>query len=252
MPVPTTPVVIVTGGTRGIGKATALKLAQQGVAVAVHYERNHEAAEATLCELRAHGTNAIAVAGDIAEEQVVVDLFEQTASELGQVTGVVNNAGIVAPLAPLRDISVQRMKRIFNVNVLGAFVVAREAARRLATSCGGPGGSIVNVSSIAARLGAANEFVDYAASKGAVDTLTIGLAKELGREAVRVNAVRPGMIDTELHATCGAPNRAFTAGKTTPIGRPGTADEVADAILWLLSDASRYVTGTLLDVSGGR
>jgi NAD(P)-dependent dehydrogenase (short-subunit alcohol dehydrogenase family) len=179
-------------------------------------------------------------------------MFDATLRAFGPIDGFVNNAGIVAPGSALADMDVARMKRVFDTNVLGAYLCAREAARRMSTKRGGRGGSIVNVSSAAARLGSPNEYVDYAGSKGAVDTLTIGLAKELGPEGVRVNAVRPGLIDTEIHASGGKPDRAAQLGALAPLGRPGTADEVAESIVWLLSDASAYVTGALLDVAGGR
>jgi NAD(P)-dependent dehydrogenase (short-subunit alcohol dehydrogenase family) len=179
-------------------------------------------------------------------------VFEGATRALGPLRGVVVNAGIVAPASRLVDMTAERMRRMFEVNVLGAYLTAREAARRMSTSLGGAGGSIVLISSAAARLGSPGLYVDYAGSKGAIDTLTLGLAKELAAEGVRVNAVRPGLIDTEIHASGGEPQRAFTLGATTPLGRPGTPDEVAEAVVWLLSDAASYVTGAILDVAGGR
>jgi NAD(P)-dependent dehydrogenase (short-subunit alcohol dehydrogenase family) len=245
-------VVLITGGSRGIGRATALLCAARGWSVGVNYATHRAAADETVARVKAAGGRAIAIQGDVREESDVVSLFDTTVSAFGPVDGFVNNAGIVAPGSALADMDVARMKRVFDTNVLGAYLCAREAARRMSTNRGGHGGSIVNISSAAARLGSPNEYVDYAGSKGAVDTLTIGLAKELGPQGVRVNAVRPGLIDTEIHASGGKPDRAAQLGALAPLGRPGTADEVAESIVWLLSDASSYVTGALLDVAGGR
>lgn len=194
----------------------------------------------------------MAIRGDVAVESDVQAIFDATQAAFGTLDGLVNNAGIVAPGLPLAEMSAERMRRVFDTNVLGAYLCAREAARRLSRSRGGNGGTIVNLSSAAARLGAPNEYVDYAGSKGAIDTLTLGLAKELGPEGVRVNAVRPGLIATEIHASGGKPDRAAIMGATTPLGREGTADEVAEAIVWLLSDNASYVTCALLDVAAGR
>jgi NAD(P)-dependent dehydrogenase (short-subunit alcohol dehydrogenase family) len=194
----------------------------------------------------------LTIQGDVAEEADVIALFDRTAASYGRIDGVVVNAGIVAPSLPLAEIGVERLRRMFDVNTLGAYLTARECARRLPRDRGGAGGSVVLVSSAATRLGSPFEYIDYAGSKGALDTLTIGLAKELARQGVRVNAVRPGLIDTEIHASGGAPDRAQRLGATTPLGRPGRAEEVAEAIIWLLGDASTYVTGAILDVSGGR
>jgi NAD(P)-dependent dehydrogenase (short-subunit alcohol dehydrogenase family) len=202
--------------------------------------------------VRRAGAKAVAIQGDVAEEGQVVDMFEAATAALGPLDGCVVNAGIVAPNARLIDMSAERMRRVFEVNVLGAYVTAREAARRMMKSQGGAGGAIVLLSSAAARLGSPDLYVDYAGSKGAIDTLTVGLARELGLQGVRVNAVRPGLIDTEIHASGGRPDRAAVLGAQTPLGRAGTADEVAETIVWLLSDASSYVTGALIDVAGGR
>ncbi|OAI64537.1 sugar dehydrogenase [Ralstonia solanacearum] len=245
-------VIVITGGSRGIGRATAVLCARRGWSVAIQYRGNRQAADETLGLVEQAGGQALAVQGDVSSEQDVTALFDATQQRFGALHGVVNNAGIVAPAQDVADMSAQRLRTMFETNVLGAFLVAREAARRLSTARGGAGGALVNVSSAAARLGSPHEYVDYAASKGAVDTMTLGLARELGREGVRVNAVRPGLIDTEIHASGGQPDRAQRLGAATPMGRPGTADEVAETIVWLLSDAASYVTGALLDCSGGR
>ncbi|MBB6590530.1 SDR family oxidoreductase [Ralstonia solanacearum] len=245
-------VIVITGGSRGIGRATAVLCARRGWSVAIQYRGNRQAADETLGLVEQAGGQALAVQGDVSSEQDVTALFDAAQQRFGALHGVVNNAGIVAPAQDVADMSAQRLRTMFETNVLGAFLVAREAARRLSTARGGAGGALVNVSSVAARLGSPHEYVDYAASKGAVDTMTLGLARELGREGVRVNAVRPGLIDTEIHASGGQPDRAQRLGAATPMGRPGTADEVAETIVWLLSDAASYVTGALLDCSGGR
>ncbi|MBB6581296.1 SDR family oxidoreductase [Ralstonia solanacearum] len=245
-------VIVITGGSRGIGRATAVLCARRGWSVAIQYRGNRQAADETLGLVEQAGGQALAVQGDVSSEQDVTALFDAAQHRFGALHGVVNNAGIVAPAQDVADMSAQRLRTMFETNVLGAFLVAREAARRLSTARGGAGGALVNVSSAAARLGSPHEYVDYAASKGAVDTMTLGLARELGREGVRVNAVRPGLIDTEIHASGGQPDRAQRLGAATPMGRPGTADEVAETIVWLLSDAASYVTGALLDCSGGR
>ncbi|WP_186143738.1 SDR family oxidoreductase [Burkholderia gladioli] len=245
-------VVLVTGASRGIGAATARLLAARGWAVGINYARDAAAAEALASALCADGARVTTVRGDVAVEAEVIAMFDHVERELGPLDALVNNAGIVAAPQPLAEMELTRLTRMFEVNVLGAYLCAREAARRLPTDRGGRGGAIVNVSSLAARLGSPNEYVDYAGSKGAVDTLTLGLAKELAPHGVRVNAVRPGLIDTEIHASGGQPDRAARLGAQTPIGRPGRADEVAEAIAWLLGDAASYVTGTLVDVGGGR
>lgn len=245
-------VILITGGSRGIGRAAAVLCGARGWSVGVNYASNREAADDTVARVVAAGGKAIAIHGDVSVEADVIGMFETTAKAFGPLDGFVNNAGIVAHGSALADMDAARMKRVFDTNVLGAYLCAREAARCLSVKRGGRGGSIVNMSSAAARLGSPNEYIDYAGSKGAVDTLTIGLAKELGPEGVRVNAVRPGLIDTEIHASGGKPDRAAQLGVLAPLGRPGTADEVAESIVWLLSDASSYVTGALLDVAGGR
>ena len=243
--------LLITGASRGIGRATAIAAAKEGWRVAVNYARNEAAAREVVDAIRAEGGAALALKGDVAVESEAVALFEGAAA-LGPLRGVVVNAGVIAPTARLTEMSGERMARVFNVNVLGSYLTAREAARRLSTRLGGSGGSIVVVSSAAARLGSPNLYVDYAGAKAALDTLVRGLSIELGGEGVRVNGVRPGLIVTDIHASGGEPDRAFSLGATAPMRRPGRPEEVAAAIGWLLSDAASYVTGALVDVSGGR
>jgi NAD(P)-dependent dehydrogenase (short-subunit alcohol dehydrogenase family) len=245
-------VLLVTGGGRGIGAATALLAAEQGWAVAVNYTANSLAADEVVRQIRAAGGQAISVKADVADETQVLRMFEHIDAKLGRLTGLVNNAGVVDVAARVDEMSVARWKRMFDVNVIGSLICAREAVRRMSTRHGGEGGSIVNVSSAAARLGSPNQYVDYAAAKGAIDAFTIGLSKEVAAEGIRVNAVRPGLIDTEIHASGGLPNRVKDLQHLVPAQRGGTAEEVAQAIVWLLSDAASYTTMSFLDVSGGR
>jgi len=244
--------ILITGASRGIGRATAILAAQKSWSVGINFLSDGDAANRTVAEVETRGGRAIAIQGDISVEPEVLSMFQTAENAFGALDGFVNNAGIVAHSLPLAEISAERLKRVFDVNVYGAYLCAREAARYLSKSHNGKGGAIVNVSSAAARLGAPLEYVDYAGSKGAIDTLTLGLAKELGPQGVRVNAVRPGLIDTDIHASGGQPDRAARLGAGTALGREGTAEEVAEAILWLLGDGSSYVTGALLDVSAGR
>jgi NAD(P)-dependent dehydrogenase (short-subunit alcohol dehydrogenase family) len=244
-------VAVVTGGSRGIGAATAPLLAAAGFDVCVSYRADADAATTVVEACRATGARATAVRADVREEADVLALFA-TADELGPLAVLVNNAGITAPKARLDELSATRVADVLAVNVLGAFLCAREAVLRLSTERGGAGGVIVNVSSAAARLGSPGEYVDYAASKGALDTMTRGLATEVAREGIRVNAVRPGLINTDIHASGGQPGRVEARRETVPMGRGGEAIEVARAIAWLCSDEASYVTGAFLDVSGGR
>lgn len=244
--------VLITGASRGIGRAAALLAAERGWPVAINYRTDARAAAETAAEAQRRGVRAVTVQGDVSVEAEVVAMFDRATADLGPLRGVVINAGIVAPAMRLMDMDAERLRRMFDVNVLGAYLCAREAARALARSRGGAGGSVVLVSSIAARLGSPGEYVDYAGSKAALDTLAVGLAKELGPEGVRVNSIRPGLIETEIHASSGDPERARRLGRGSPLGRAGNAEEVAEAILWLLSDAASYVTGSVLDVAGGR
>jgi NAD(P)-dependent dehydrogenase (short-subunit alcohol dehydrogenase family) len=245
-------VLIITGAGRGIGAATARMAAERGYQVCVNYRRNREAAEGVVGAIHAAGGRAICVAGDVAVEADVERLFARCDAELGPLTALVNNAAILESQMRVEAMDAARILRVFAANVVGAFVCAREAVRRMSTKRGGSGGAIVNVSSAAARLGAAGEYVDYAASKGAIDTLTQGLAREVAAEGIRVNAVRPGLIRTELHASGGEPGRVDRLQGAIPMQRGGAAQEVAAAVLWLLSDEASYTTGALLDVSGGR
>lgn len=246
------PVAIVTGGSRGIGAATAKLLANKGYRICVNYRSDEVAADAVVNELTSYGTTAIAVQADIGKEDDVVRLFEVVDQELGPVTALVNNAGILLPQMRVEAMAASRINQIFETNVTGAFLCCREAVKRMSTRHGGRGGSIVNVSSAASRLGAAGEYVDYAASKGAIDTLTRGLALEVAAEGIRVNCVRPGFIHTEMHADGGEPDRVARVADSIPLKRGGTPDEIANAIYWLLSDAASYSTGSFIDLAGGR
>jgi NAD(P)-dependent dehydrogenase (short-subunit alcohol dehydrogenase family) len=245
-------VVLITGGSRGIGAATALACARAGYGVGVVYRERVDAADRVVADCVAAGVSAVALRADVALESDVECVFAEATDRLGPLTGLVNNAGIVAPPARVEAMDASRIERMLRVNVVGPFLCAREAVRRMSTRHGGAGGSIVNVSSRAATLGSAGEYVDYAASKAAVDTFTVGLAGEVATEAIRVNAVRPGLIDTEIHASGGQPGRVERLRDRIPMGRGGRAEEVAAAIVWLLSDEASYVTGALLDVGGGR
>ncbi len=245
-------VLVITGGSRGIGAATALLAAGQGFAVAVNYTANADAAGQVVGQIRAGGGRAIAVQADVAQESQVLAMFERVDAELGRVAALVNNAGVVDATARVEQMSFERLRRMFDVNVIGSFLCAREAVRRMSTRHGGTGGAVVNVSSAAARLGSPGQYVDYAAAKGAIDTFTLGLAKEVAAEGIRVNAVRPGLIDTDIHASGGLPDRVRQLAHQVPMQRGGTAQEVAQAIVWLLSPAASYTTMSLLDVSGGR
>lgn len=245
-------VVIITGGSRGIGAATARLAAAHGYAVCVNYLKNEAAAQAVVDGIRAAGGKALAVAADVSREADVARLFDTAAHELGAPTALVNNAGILEKQMRVDEMDVGRLMRIFNANILSAFLCSKEAVRRMSTRYGGKGGSIVNVSSVAARLGSPGEYVDYAASKGAVDTLTIGLSREVAAEGIRVNAVRPGFIYTDIHASGGEPGRVDRLRDAIPMKRGGQPEEIAHAILWLLSDEASYATGTFIDLGGGR
>ena len=245
-------VLIVTGGSRGIGAATAIMAAAQGYAVCVNYLRNRTAAMTVVETIEKAGGRAIAVGGDVAREADVINLFEEVDRALGRLDALVNNAGILATQQRVEAMDAERLNRILATNVTGSFICAREAIRRMSTRHGGHGGAIVNLSSAAARLGAPGEYVDYAASKGAIDTMTIGLAREVAAEGIRVNAVRPGIIHTDIHASGGVPDRVERLKDAVPMRRGGQASEVAAAILWLLSGHSSYVTGAIIDVTGGR
>ena len=245
-------VLLVTGGSRGIGAATALLAARQGWSVAVNYTANSLAADEVVRQIRAAGGHAISIQADVADEAQVLRMFEHIDAKMGRLQGLVNNAGVVDMTARVDEMSVARWKRMFDINVIGSLICAREAVRRMSTRHGGEGGSIVNVSSAAARLGAPGQYVDYAAAKGAIDAFTIGLAKEVAAEGIRVNAVRPGLIETDIHASGGLPNRVKDLQHLVPAQRGGSAEEVAEAIVWLLSDSASYTTMSFLDVSGGR
>ncbi len=245
-------VLIMTGGSRGIGAATALLAASQGYAVAVNYAANSLAADEVVRQIRFGGGTAITVQADVAVEADVLAMFKKVDAKLGRLTALVNNAGVVDHASRVDAMSLERLQRMFAINVFGSFMCAREAVKRMSTRYQGGGGSIVNVSSAAARLGAPGQYVDYASAKGAIDTFTIGLAKEVAAEGIRVNAVRPGIIDTEIHSSGGLPNRAQDLAPQVPMQRAGTAAEVAEAIVWLLGENVSYTTGAIIDVAGGR
>lgn len=245
-------VILITGGSRGIGAATALRAARDGYAVVLSYREDAAAAARVISDIEAAGGKALAVQADVAKEADILRLFETCDHSFGPLTALVNNAGITERQTRVDEMQVDRLQRVFSTNVIGSFVCARAAVRRMSTRHGGVGGAIVNVSSAAARLGSPGEYVDYAASKGAIDTFTLGLAKELAAEGIRVNAVRPGIIYTDIHASSGEPGRVDRLKPMVPMQRGGQADEVAAAILWLLSDEASYVTGSFIDVAGGR
>ena len=245
-------VLLVTGGSRGIGAATSILAAQKGWAVAVNYTSNSQAADDVVAQIKKAGGEAMSVQADVANEEQVLAMFEKVRSTLGPLQGLVNNAGVVDVSARLDQMSMARWRRMFDINVLGAMLCAREAIRQMSTLHGGQGGSIVNLSSAAARLGAPGQYLDYAAAKGAIDSFTLGLSKEVAAEGIRVNAIRPGLIDTDIHASGGVPNRVKELEHLVPAKRGGSAMEVAQAIVWLLSDEASYTTMSLIDVSGGR
>lgn len=245
-------IVIVTGGSRGIGAATAIKAAKLGYEVCINFIENESAALKVAEEIRSHHGKCITVKADVSKETEVIRLFEEVDKKLGTVTALVNNVGVVGEKKRLSEMTEDRINHILTVNVLSCFLCSREAVRRMGFSFGGAGGSIVNVSSAASRLGAAGEYIDYAASKGAMDTLTIGLSKEVASDGIRVNSVRPGFIFTDIHANSGDPERVEKLAKSLPMQRGGEPKEVADAILWLLSEEASYVTGSFIDIAGGR
>ena len=246
------PVVLITGASRGIGAACALRCAEAGWDVAVNYTRDAAAAGAVAAQVRAAGRRALVLQADVAVEAEVLAMFATLDREFGPLSGLVNNAGVVDVAARVDEMYEARLQRMFAINVFGSFYCAREALRRMSTKRGGRGGAIVNMSSAAARLGGPGQYVDYAAAKGAIDTFTLGLAREVAAEGVRVNAVRPGIIETEIHASGGQPDRAQRLAPLVPMQRAGSADEVAHAVVWLLSDEASYATGTFIDVAGGR
>lgn len=244
--------VLITGGSRGIGAETALLCAEQGYQVCISYKSNKSAAEKVLAQIQKKGAKGIVIQADISLEPDILRLFQTLDSGFGQLTALVNNAGILEQQTRLENMTLDRLQRVFGTNIMGSFLCAREAVKRMSKRNGGNGGAIVNVSSTASRLGAPGEYIDYAASKGALDSLTIGLAKEVAAEGIRVNAVRPGIIHTEIHALGGEPGRADRLAPQLPMQRSGTALEVAHSIVWLLSDEASYVSGALLDVAGAR
>ncbi|MBD1547708.1 SDR family oxidoreductase [Roseibium aggregatum] len=244
-------VVLVTGGSRGIGAAACLRAAELGHAIMVNYVSNRQAAEEVVAQIERSGGKARAIQGDVQSEADVLAMFA-ACDDFGRLVGLVNNAGVVDRPQRVDEMTLDRLNRMFAINLTGSFLCAREAVKRMSTRHGGKGGAIVNLGSAASKLGAANQYVDYAAAKGAIDTMTVGLAREVATEGVRVNAIRPGIIDTEIHASGGLPGRVAEITSSLPMKRPGTADEVARAIKWLLSDEASYTTGAILDVSGGR
>ena len=245
-------IILITGGSRGIGAAIALRAADAGYAVCISFLNHQAAADALVASITDKGGTAIAVRADVAVDADVVRMFKQVDESLGPITALVNNAGILEQQSRVDEMSAERIARVFSTNVIGSFSCAREAVRRMSTRHGGSGGGIVNLSSRAARLGAAGEYVDYAASKAAIDTFTIGLAKEVASEGIRVNAVSPGLIYTDIHASGGEPGRVDRLQESVPMKRGGSADEVALAVMWLLSEDASYITGSNIDVSGGR
>ncbi len=246
------PVILITGASRGIGAATALQAARAGYTVAVNYHANAQAANQVVQQIRSLGATAIAVQADVAKEEQVLAMFATVDAQLGPLRALVNSAGVVDVASRVDAMTVARLRRMFDTNVIGSMLCAREAVLRMSTRHGGAGGAVVNLSSVAATLGGAGQYVDYAASKGAIDSFTVGLAREVAAEGIRVNAVRPGVIDTEIHASGGQPERAQQLAAVIPMQRAGTAEEVASAILWLLGCSAGYTTGALLDVGGGR
>ena len=244
-------VAIITGGSRGIGRATALAAAARGYKVVVGYASNKAAADEVVAKIESSNGKAIAVKCDVGSEADILDLFKQ-ADAFGPLGVLVNNAGVVDATARVDEMSADRLHRMMNINIVGSMLCAREAVKRLSTRHGGKGGVIINLSSVAATLGSPAQYVDYAASKGAIDTFTLGLAREVAGEGIRVAAIRPGLIDTEIHASGGEPDRAHRLAHHVPMKRVGTAEEIANAVVWLMSDEASYVTGTILDVSGGR
>lgn len=244
--------IIITGASRGIGAAIAVQAAEAGYEVCVNYHSNKDAAETVVSTITKNGGRAIAVQGDVAVEADILNIFKAVDEELAPLTALVNNAGIVGPAICIKDITAERLQNMLTTNVTGSILCAREAIKRISPRSGGSGGSIINISSVASRLGSPSEYVDYAASKGAIDSFTIGLAKELADQDIRVNAVRPGVIYTDIHASGGEPDRVERVKVNVPMQRGGQPEEIADSVLWLLSDKASYITGMLLDVSGGR
>jgi NAD(P)-dependent dehydrogenase (short-subunit alcohol dehydrogenase family) len=249
---PPPPTLIITGASRGIGAAIALKAAQSEYQIVVSYTKDQEAAGQIVEQIRKSGGNAISIRADVSVESDVITLFQEAEARLGPIYGLVNNAGITGGFARVDETACPMLERLMAVNVIGPILCLREAVKRMSTRYGHSGGSIVNISSLAARTGGAGEWVHYAATKGAINTLTIGLAREVANEGIRVNAVSPGLIETDLHAAAGAPDRPARLSATIPMKRPGTADEIAAGVLWLLSPAASYVTGTILEIGGGR